>query len=70
MFKALTGTTVWDYIVTKRIMKARMLLQSGERPYDIYLKCGFKDYCSFFKAYKLKFGVSPKQDFKSKKTLP
>ena len=70
MFKALTGTTVWDYIVTKRIMKARMLLQSGERPYDVYSKCGFKDYCSFFKAYKSKFGVSPKQDFKNKKALP
>ncbi len=63
-FKALTGTTVWDYILTKRLMKARLLLQSGERPYDIYLKCGFNDYCSFFKAYKTKFGVSPKADFK------
>ena len=63
-FKALTGTTVWDYILTKRLMKARMCLQSGERPYDIYLKCGFNDYCSFFKAYKSKFSVSPKADFK------
>ena len=69
-FKALTGTTVWDYILTKRLMKARMCLQSGERPYDIYLKCGFNDYCSFFKAYKLKFGVPPKTDFKKAKTLP
>lgn len=69
-FKALTGTTVWDYILTKRLMKARLCLQSGERPYDTYLKCGFNDYCSFFKAYKLKFGVPPKTDFKKAKTLP
>lgn len=63
-FKALTGTTVWDYILTKRLVMARVLLQSGERPYDIFLKCGFNDYCSFFKAYKTKFGVSPKADYK------
>lgn len=63
-FKALTGTTVWDYILTKRLVMARVFLQSGERPYEIYSKCGFNDYCSFFKAYKSKFGVSPKIDFK------
>ena len=68
-FKSLTGTTVWDYILAKRLVMARVLLQSGERPYDIFLKCGFNDYCSFFKAYKAKFGVSPKQDY-NKKTLP
>lgn len=65
-FKALTGTTVWDYIVTKRLVQARLLLQKGEKPTDVFLKCGFNDYCSFFKAYKQKFGVSPKNDCKRK----
>ncbi len=62
-FKKLIGTTVWEYITTKRLLLAKELLQTGTLPTDVYLKCGFKDYCTFFRAYKNKFGVSPKKDF-------
>lgn len=62
-FKKLVGTTVWEYITTKRLMLAKEFLQNGVSPTDVYLKCGFKDYCTFFRAYKTKFGVSPKKDF-------
>lgn len=61
-FKAAIGTTVWEYITTKRLLLAKEFLQGGESPTEIYLKCGFKDYCTFFRAYKSKFGSSPKND--------
>ena len=62
-FKQITGTTVWAYIVTKRLLLAKELLQQGGHPTKVFVQCGFNDYCSFFRAYKAKFGVSPKDDY-------
>lgn len=62
-FKLMTGSTVWEYITTKRLLSAKELLHSGERPTKVFLKCGFNDYASFFRAYKAKFGAAPKNDF-------
>ena len=61
-FKLLTGSTVWEYIKTKRLVTAKELLQSGKHPTVVAAQCGFREYSSFFYAYKAKFGVSPKQD--------
>ena len=59
-FKKVIGSTVWEYINIKRLLLAKELLHNGISPTNVYLKCGFKDYCTFFRAYKAKFGVSPK----------
>ena len=59
-FKKIIGTTVWEYITTKRLLLAKELLQNGIAPTNAYSQCGFKDYCTFFRAYKAKFGISPK----------
>ena len=61
-FKLLTGSTVWEYITTKRLLYAKELLQTGIPPTKAFSKCGFNDYTSFFRAYKAKFNVSPKHD--------
>ncbi|MDD6215092.1 MAG: AraC family transcriptional regulator [Firmicutes bacterium] len=61
-FKHMTGSTVWEYIITKRLLSAKELLKNGEPPTKVYTKCGFNDYTSFFRAYKTKFSVSPKND--------
>ena len=62
-FRRVTGTTVWDYIVTKRLFLARSLLRSGESPSTACVKSGFRDYCSFSRAYKTHFGSPPREDF-------
>ena len=62
-FKRLTGSTVWEYIKTKRLVTAKELLQSGTHPTAVATQCGFREYSAFFYAYKAKFGTSPKQDF-------
>ncbi len=61
-FKRLTGSTVWDYIKTKRLMMAKQLLQTGSLPTVVATQCGFREYSAFYYAYKNKFGVSPKDD--------
>lgn len=61
-FKQVTGSTVWDYVLIKRLFVARESILSGEAPTKIYLSCGFRDYSSFFRQYKNRFGVSPNED--------
>lgn len=62
-FKQVVGTTIWEYILTKRLLKAKSLLNNGISPTTVFINCGFNDYCTFYRNYKNKFGISPKDDF-------
>lgn len=64
LFRKNTGSSVVEYITAKRLVMARGLLLDGKKPTDVYLRCGFKEYSTFYRTYKQKFGVSPKQDAK------
>lgn len=66
IFNAATGTTVGKYCRTKRLLKARQMLNSGESAESVCAKCGFGDYSAFFKLYKKQFGCAP-TDTKSKR---
>ena len=59
-FKKVLGTTASEYILSKRLLRAYNLINEGVKPTVAYLQCGFKDYSSFYRAYKKKFGRSPK----------
>ena len=61
-FKQMTGTSIWDYVKQKRLLLAKELLKKGMNPTRVCEKCGFNEYSSFYRAYKSKFGVSPKDD--------
>ena len=63
-FKAITGSTVWEYIVVKRLIAAKDMLLDGWQPNVVSEKCGWLEYSSFYRAYKLHFGVSPKENYK------
>lgn len=58
-FKKATGTTVWDYILTKRLMSAHIKIMNGKSVRTVFLESGFRDYSSFYRRYVRKFGVSP-----------
>ena len=62
VFRRDTGSTVHSYILLKRLLAARRLLHDGMSPTEVSEKCGFYDYVSFYKAYKKRFGRSPKTD--------
>jgi AraC-like DNA-binding protein len=59
IFRASTGTTVWQYITIKRLYFAKDLLDAGKKPTEVAPLCGFKDYTTFFRAYKKLFGKAP-----------
>lgn len=58
-FKNSTGTTVWDYIITKRLILARAYLAEGMAAQEAARVCGFSDYSAFYRAYQKRYGVSP-----------
>ena len=61
-FKKATGSSLWEYILIKRLLRARRMIQSGMPSTEAYLTCGFHDYSSFYRAYVKRFGISPKAD--------
>ncbi|MCZ8511894.1 AraC family transcriptional regulator [Paenibacillus filicis] len=60
LFKKYTGSTIHEYIVSKRISLAKKLLSEGCNVTEAYLQCGFNDYTSFLRMFKKKVGLLPK----------
>ncbi len=60
-FNRLVGTSVYRYIILKRLIIAKQMLSGGVPPTDVYRNCGFKDYANFYRTFKAEYGVSPKQ---------
>lgn len=60
-FKSVTGYSLHNYIMKKRLMKAKDLLQEGKSVGETCILCGFGDYSNFIRAYKNMYGISPKK---------
>lgn len=60
IFKNYTNVSLYDYILSKRIIFAKSLIRHGKSLTDACFACGFKDYSAFYKAFVSKTGVSPK----------
>lgn len=61
LFKAHTDRSIYQFVLSKRVNLAKLMLQSGVSPSEAALRCGFGDYSSFFKAFRKETGLSPKQ---------
>ena len=61
IFKKATGSTIGEYIRTKRLVAAREKILEGEAATTAYSSCGFRDYSSFYRAYRSLFGHSPSE---------
>ena len=62
VFRKATGTTVYDYLLYKRVIFAQQLLSEGINATEAALKTGFGDYSSFYRAYTKFLGHSPVKD--------
>lgn len=60
-FKGYTGITIHQYLLIRRVLMAQELIQQGIKPNEAALRCGFQDYTSFYRAFKMRTGVSPEQ---------
>lgn len=67
-FRVLFGTTVFDYLHDQRMEQARVLLSSGEQwVSEVAHAVGYAHLGHFTKAFKRKFGITPKECQSGKK---
>ena len=52
-------TSPKKFIIAKRLTLAQREINAGEKPTEIYQKCGFTDYSAFYRAYLNHFGYRP-----------
>lgn len=63
MFKKTTGSTLRDYFLNRKLETADVLVKEGKlKIYEIADKLHYSSADSFTKAYKKKFGVSPRSN--------
>ncbi len=60
-FNRVMGTSVYRYIIQRRLAMGRQMLASGAPSSEVYQHCGFGDYSSFYRAFKSEYGMSPKE---------
>ncbi|MBQ9165357.1 MAG: helix-turn-helix transcriptional regulator, partial [Oscillospiraceae bacterium] len=60
-FKEVTGCTLHQYILQKRLIHAAGLIRSGTPVMDASAKSGFSDYSTFLRAFRNAYHCSPKE---------
>lgn len=58
LFKKSTGSNIHEYIIYKRISKAKQLIAEGYNATEACLQCGFNDYSNFSRTFKKTVGMS------------
>ena len=61
LFKRITSSSLHEYIIYKRLSKAKMLLSEGYSVTEACQGSGFNDYSNFLRTFKRTVGVSPGQ---------
>ena len=61
LFKENTGIAIHQYIMKKRLAACQDAILGNISISRAYLMFGFKDYSSFYRAFKKEFGISPKE---------
>lgn len=58
-FSRAVGTSVYRYILLKRLQHAKELLSEGVSPGEACRKSGFKDYANFYRSFREVYALSP-----------
>lgn len=60
LFRRSVGSSVWDFVVIKRLHAARRMIRAGKPAALAADTCGFGDYSAFYRSYCKVFGESPR----------
>ena len=60
-FGRVVGTSVYRYIIQKRLIMARQMMSLGSPTAQVYQQCGFGDYSNFYRAFKSEYQISPRE---------
>ena len=66
-FKRKMGVSIMRYAEQKRILYAGKLIEDGTDPTKAAELCGYDNYSTFFRQYKKRFGVSPREGKKKRR---
>ena len=58
-FSRLTGATVREYVMAKRLIQAKLIIEAGRPASEACEASCFKDYSTFYRAYRKRFLVPP-----------
>lgn len=61
LFKRETSTTLHSFILKKRLLLSKKLIESDLPIVEVCRRSGFNDYSHFFRAFKSEYGITPKQ---------
>lgn len=61
LFRRSAGTSVYRYVLLKRLQHARQMLAEGHSPGDACQSCGFSDYANFYRSFRQVYGISPQE---------
>lgn len=59
LFRRSVGTSVYHYVLLKRLQHARQMLAEGHSPGAACQSCGFQDYANFYRSFRQIYGISP-----------
>ena len=67
LFKEITGLTLHQYILKKRLAQAKFFMLNGQSPYNAAIEVGFNNYSHFSKCFKDNFSITPSDFIKLNK---
>lgn len=60
-FTRITGRSIYDYVLSRRIELAREMMRTDMPLQEIAVQCGFRDYSNFLRVFRKAAGVSPSE---------
>ena len=61
LFKEYMGTSVWNYVILRRLYLFNSQLRAGDSVEQTCYAVGFQNYANFFRLYKKHMGITPLQ---------